>query len=64
MFNSPQETAQGSIPTSDLASGRHFVYVQAFSADVPDRLFANGFDDATDGRRAGTPNAVFFDVTP
>jgi hypothetical protein len=64
MFNSPQETAQGSIPTSDLAPGRHFVYVQAFSADVPDRLFANGFDDATDGRRAGTPNAVFFDVTP
>ncbi len=64
MFNSPQETAQGSIPTSGLVPGRHFVYVQAFSADVPDRLFANGFDDATDGHRTGTPNAVFFDVTP
>jgi hypothetical protein len=64
LFNSPQETAQVSIPTSDLEPGRHFVYVQALSLDVPDRLFANGFDNAIDGRRTGTPNAVFFDVTP
>jgi hypothetical protein len=45
-FNSPQEVAEGTIPTTGLAIGRHFVYVQATDA--------NG--------NAGTPNAVFFDV--
>jgi hypothetical protein len=45
-FDSSRETAVGSIPTTGLAQGRHFVYVQATDADG----------------HAGTPNATFFDV--
>jgi carboxypeptidase T len=45
-FNSDQEIADGTIPTTGLATGRHFVYVQA----------------TDDAGNAGTPNAVFFDV--
>jgi len=46
-FDSTQELAEGTIPTSGLAPGRHFVYVQAVD----------------DGGNAGTPNAAFFDVS-
>jgi hypothetical protein len=45
-YDSSRENAVGEIPTSHLAPGRHFVYVQATDADG----------------HAGTPNAVFFDV--
>ena len=45
-FDSPVEVAVGTIDTTGLTTGRHFVYVQA--TDV----VAN----------AGTPNAAFFDV--
>ena len=45
-FDSSIEIAVGTIPTTGLASGRHFVYVQA--TDV--------------NSNAGTPNAAFFDV--
>ena len=45
-FDSSAEVAIGAISTTGLASGRHFVYVQA--TDV--------------SSNAGTPNAAFFDV--
>ena len=46
-FDGSEETAVGAIPTTGLAPGRHFVYVQATDVDG----------------NAGTPNAAFFDVT-
>ena len=45
-FNSSIEAVNGAVPTTGLASGRHFVYVQ-------------GTDSASN---AGTPNAAFVEI--
>ncbi len=47
-FNSSIEAVNGAVPTTGLASGRHFVYVQGTDVAVPGN--------------AGTPNAAFVDV--
>ena len=45
-FDSSVETGSVALPTTGLAAGRHFVYVQATDTNAS----------------AGTPNAAFFDV--